>query len=80
MKTKPYKTLRNIGGALMIAGLSYVGYQLYKAKNEENEELHNKHLMNTFYGFLGTYLVGGSAFLFGEYKQNKLENKLNQNE
>jgi len=76
MNKKFYKTLRNIGGVLAIAGLVYTGYQIHKSKIEENKELKHKYTMNAFYGLMGTFLVGKSTFILGQHKLNKLEKEL----
>ena len=75
-KKSLYKTIRNIGVGLFMLGMTYNYYQLHKCNKEEDKELKHKHLMKSYYGLIGTIGIGGSTFLFGQHKLNKLEREV----
>ncbi len=71
-----WKNVKNFGAVLSIAGLLFAAYHFYKGTRDNI--LDQKEAKKIAYGFIGM-MVGPPIFYLGDFKQNKLEQEL-QNE
>ena len=73
MKYNLWKNVGNLGRGILLAGLIWSGYQVYKTRTVKDNNLVKKHASKACYGVLGSLVLGKGVFIFSQCKLNKLE-------